>query len=476
MLTRWPIRLRQVRDELEFLPAALEVEETPAAPAGRAILWSIMMFFSIAVAWAFVGEVNVVATAQGKIIPSGHVKVIQPLEIGVVRRIRVEEGTVVAEGELLVELDPTTTGAEEDRIRNELRAVQLDKARLTELLEGLNERGRSMHRTRADAYPTARALHGAESPMARVGHDNSEAQSTASDQSIQRRILSNQLAEYDARLAALDSEIAQRASELRSVKALAAKFARTVPLITQRAEAMRDLAERKMGSTLDYLELEQERVEQVHDLEAQQHRLLQTRAAMSAVREQRDAVEAEFRHARLMELIEAGRHEVSLTKELAKARQRSRLQQLRAPVAGVVQQLEIHSTGGIVTPAQVLMQIVPTDGNLEVEAWLQNKDIGFVEPGQTAEVKVETFPFTRYGTIDAEILDLSDDAVSDERLGLVYAARVRLSTAVMQVDGRLVDLTPGMAVTVEAKTGTRRLIEFLMTPLVRGITESARER
>jgi len=149
---------------------------------------------------------------------------------------------------------------------------------------------------------------------------------------------------------------------------------------------------------------------------------------------------------------------------------------LTAPVSGVVQQLAVHTIGGVVTPAQELMKIVPESESLEVEAWILNKDIGFVEEGQTAEVKIETFPFTKYGTLDAEVIDVSNDAITDEQKGLVYAGRVLLQKSTIRVGEKIVNLTPGMAVTVEIKTGTRRLIEFVLSPLLRYKQESLGER
>ena len=152
------------------------------------------------------------------------------------------------------------------------------------------------------------------------------------------------------------------------------------------------------------------------------------------------------------------------------------LQKLTAPVAGKVHQLAVHTIGGVVTPAQELMHIVPIAGNLEVEAWLPNKDIGFVEDGQPAVLKVETFPFTLYGTIDAEVINVSNDATPDERLGLVYAMRVKMHQTTMQVKEKIVNLSPGMAVTVEVNMGKRRLIEFLLSPLLKYKNEAMRER
>ena len=162
--------------------------------------------------------------------------------------------------------------------------------------------------------------------------------------------------------------------------------------------------------------------------------------------------------------------------ELSRTDKRQRLTRLTAPVAGTVQQLAIHTRGGIVTPAQPLLTIVPDDYAAEVEAVLENKDVGFVKQGQIAEIKVETFPFTRYGTIPAEVVFVSNDAVQDEVRGLVFPVRLKLERSSLQVDERTVNLTPGMAITAEIKTGSRRVIEYFLSPVLTTIDESLQER
>ena len=225
-----------------------------------------------------------------------------------------------------------------------------------------------------------------------------------------------------------------------------------------------------------WLELEEQRIEQQQELAALKSRTDQVEASIREAREQRVALDAEFRGRLLTKLAETERRIDQLQQERVKASQRRDLKRMTAPVGGVVQQLAVHTIGGVVTPAQELMKIVPESESLEVEAWVLNKDIGFVQEGQAAEVKIETFPFTRYGTIDAEMLDVSNDAITDEHKGLVYAARVLMKDSVIRVGEKLVNLTPGMAVTVEVKTGKRRLIEFILSPLLRYKSESLGER
>jgi hemolysin D len=469
---------RRRRDEREFLPAVLELEETPPSPAGRVLLWAIVTLFGLAVLWACLGEIDVVASAPGRIVPSGRVKVVQPAESGVIRAIHVAEGQGVEAGEVLVELDPTATEADAARISKELAAARLTLARLTLLTEALNPEPR-----REGAPPTAPAAPAAGASSPRF-HTPDPAlpdapggpASLAALPPVQRRILGGQVAEFRARIASLDQALAERAAAHQAARETLTKLEWTLPLVTRRVDALKALADRQMGATAEYLTLEQERVEQAQDLKVQEARVREIEAAIARGREERAMVEAEYLRARYEERAEAGRRVEALVEELAKARQRARLQTLTAPVAGVVQQLAVYTPGGVVTPAQALMTLVPREDRLEVEARLPNRDVGFVAEGQPAEVKVETFPFTRYGTIEAEITDVADDAVADEKTGLVYPVRARLARAVMEVDGRLVALAPGMAVTLEVRTGTRRVIEFALSPLLRGLRESARER
>ena len=247
------------------------------------------------------------------------------------------------------------------------------------------------------------------------------------------------------------------------------------------------------GSKASYLEILQAYVESQHELAVQKSRLQESAAAVAAITEARAQTAAEFRRTLFSELVEAERKASGLSEDLVKATQRTQLQALTAPVDGAVQQLTVHTIGGVVTPAQALLVVVPSDSHLEVEAMLSNRDIGFVHPGQDVEVKVDTFPFTRYGLIHGRVVSVSQDAItrdkpaekapsldntSSEPKGqeLVYSARISLDRTQMQVEENLVNLSAGMAVTVEIKTVSRAVITYLLSPLLRYKQESLRER
>ena len=249
-----------------------------------------------------------------------------------------------------------------------------------------------------------------------------------------------------------------------------------MPILEERAAAYYKLFEKTYASRMQYLEMEKERIDKAKELARQEQQLVHDSAALAEAQRHSQTLAVEFKRRQLAELVSAETRAASLAREVIKAGSRAERQTLTAPIDGVVQQLAVHTVGGVVTPAQQLIVIVPQDQPLALEAWIENKDIGFVHSGQPAEVKIAAFPFTRYGTVKAQIVTVSHDAVPFDKSGLVYAAHVSLERALMPVDGTWVPLSPGMAATVEIKTGTRRLIEYFLSPLLQAGQESARER
>jgi hemolysin D len=455
--------------ETAFLPAALEVTETPPSPIGRSIVYAVIALFCVALAWAYLGRVDIVASAKGKVIPSGHTKVIQPFETGVVRAIHVHDGQTVNAGEQLIELDPTMNDAEWKHYQNDLVAAQLDVARLRAEL--------------ADGDP--------------LTNFNPPAEATPAQVAVQRQFLLDQTAEQRDKLAVLDRQRQQKEAEHETIEATINKLEASLPILQERMEIRKTLFEHATGSKANYLELLQPLVEEQHELEVQKRHAKETAAAIAAIDDQQMQAAAEFRRTRYGELAEAERKAKGFNEDLIRAQHRASLQVLTAPVDGTVQQLAVHTIGGVVTPAQALLVLVPSDSHLEIEAMVSNRDIGFVEPGQQAEIKVDTFNFTRYGLLHGRVLSVSRDAITRERHDdasreprpgtdddtsephgqeLVYASRISLDRAEIEVDGKPVALSPGMAVTVEIRTGSRRVISYLLSPLARYRHEGLRER
>jgi len=434
--------------EREFLPAALEILETPASPVGRSIALVICLFFAVAIAWAWFGRVDTVAVAQGRVIPSGHTKVIQPLDAGVVRAIHVQDGDRVRAGDTLLELDPTAVEADRERLTRELMTARLAIMRLQALL--------------GDNEPP-----GASSDL--VGLDPAVVHT-------QQSLYLSQLTEYRKQLAALDQEKERQLANAQAIDAGIKKLKKTVPLIQERVNARKTLLEKGLAPRTEYLLLQEQLVTAQQDLAIAKARAAEAKAGLAGLDEQREQVQAQFRRDRLSELAEAETRRTALEQELVKATERANLQRLVAPVDGIVQQLSIHTLGGVVTPAQRLMVIVPENSQLEIEARVLNKDIGFVRPGQEAVIKLDSFPFTRYGTIPATVSHVSTDSIQDERGALVYTASISPDRATIDVDGRQVRLAPGMSLVAEIKSGQRRVLEFLFDPILRYRDESMQER
>lgn len=438
------------RGELAFLPAALEIQEQPPSPIGRAIIWTIVGLFAVAIAWACFGQLDIVAVAQGKVIPKGRSKVIQPLETSVVRAIHVENGQSVSQGDLLIELDATEVQANLDQALDELRATNNEIMRSKALLQALGGDG-----LRTDEFA---GLFSAE------------------DWQLQKQLLDSTYDEITASLEENRHSIERAKGAMAAAGEQVLKLEAVLPIVTERANALEELADRNLVARTQYLELKQQLIEAEQNLRSERATRQSTAAQVDELTERRIAMVARERSAILVELEELERRRSSLEKEVTKASQATTHRKLRASVGGVVQQLSVFTIGGVVTPAEQLMVIVPGDQALEVEAMVLNKDIGFVRERQAATVKLDAFPYTRYGYIDADVITLSDDAVPIEDLGLAYAANVRLAKTSLNVEGREVNLSAGMAVTVEIKTGKRRVIEFLLSPLLRYKSESARER
>jgi hemolysin D len=458
------------KEELAFLPAALEIVETPPPPVAGAIGTTIIVLFVLALAWASFGKVDIVATASGKILPSGRTKVIQPFETGVVRAIHVRDGQTVKAGEVLIELDPTMNDAERKHYESDLITAELDVARLSAAMSGAADPLTAFHPPE-EAGPTMVAM--------------------------QRQFLLHQVDEHRAKIAALDGQKAQKEAELATINATVAKLDAILPVLKERVEIKKVSYSANLSSKVDYLQILQSLVETQQDLLVQKSKSREAEAALAAVTEQRAQTVAEFQRTLSGEMVEAQRKVGGLSEDLVKAQQKTRLQVLTAPVDGAVQQLAVHTIGGVVTPAQALMVVVPADSHLEIEAMVSNRDIGFIHPDQDVEIKIDTFNFTRYGLLHGKVLSVSQDAITrdkpqdksnDQTQGattntsepkgqeLVYAARVSLDRTQMQIEENLVNLSSGMAVTVEIKTGDRAVISYLLSPLLKYKQESLRER
>lgn len=456
--------------ELEFLPGALEIIETPASPAGRLMMGVIILLVVVAVTWACISKVDIIAVANGQLIPAGKVKVIQPLEMGVVKRIAVTEGDNVRRGDVLVELDPTTTAADVGKIARDLMQARLDADRLSAQL--------------ADDESAFIAPPGADPQLV----------------DAEGRQLRTELAQHRAKLNGIDQQIKAKTAEHDEARANVEKIDATLPLLQEKVSMYKQLADQKLTSNVNLIESERQLIEARHTRIATEHHVAGTVAQIAALTQQRKQTQEELRDQDMKDLAKANQIAAQLSQEEIKARQRTGLQTLRSPVNGTVEQISVHTIGGVVTPAQTLMVVVPDELKLEIEAVLPNREVGFVEVGQPAEIKVETFNYTRYGLLHGYVRLIGRDTLRSARPSDAnkdpfagkqtsvdqernsperessYMVRIALNESAIDTEVGRMQLGPGMGVTAEIKTGHRRVIEYVLSPILRYRHDSLRER
>jgi hemolysin D len=444
----------QTRELAAFLPAALEIQATPPHPLARWLMWSLVALFVLGIIWACIGQVNIVASAEGKIIPSSRVKQIQPLEKAVIKKILVKEGQYVTQGEPLIELDNTLTSSDQTRATTEVATIQRNLAvsnTLITLLSKSDEAQRNLS-------------------FSQITLDSK------ADNILFKKLLWQHWQQYWSQILSLENSFQKTIAEQAGAREQIIKFTQTLPIITSRTKKVKLLFEKEFASEYEYLKLEQERIEVTQDLATEKQRLQQLLATANEIKQQAKTFTAKTQTEHLTKITVYQQQLATMNEELIKAQDLNAKQILYAPVTGRVQELATNTIGGVVTAAQQLMLIVPDEELLEVEVFLENKDIGFVREGMTAEIKIHTFPFTKYGIIDGEVITVSDDATLDEKRGLIYGMRLLMKKSTLRVENKEVKLIPGMAVTAEMQTGHRRIIEFFLAPLLRYKQEGLRER
>lgn len=441
----------RMADEVAFLPAALSLQETPVHPAPRRLAWGLMVLFVLALVWSIFGEVDIVATAPGRIIVSDRTKVIQPLEASVVKAVLVKDGDKVHAGQVLVELDPTMATADKASVQEQLKAAHSEEQRTQALLQLLSKE-----------KLLAQILSGLE------GDSSTKLQLKAQ--------LQAEWQDISAKLAKLDAESNRRQAEIATVKASIAKLEATVPMAQSREADFTRLVDQGFISSHATQDKTRERVELERDLATQRARLSEAQATAAETEQTKAAYRAETQRQLADRYAQANTKRIQLSADNSKADQRQKQTRLISPVDGTVQQLAIHTTGGVVTSAQQLMVVVPDATQVTAEVAIANQDIGFVNASQAAEIKLETFSFTKYGTVKATVDNVSADAVTDEKRGSFYPAILTLEKKDMLIDGKSIPISPGMNITAEIKTGKRRIIEFLLSPVQRMGSESLRER
>jgi len=404
------------------LPAALSLQEKPVSSASRIAAGVLILLVVALFVWAVVGKMDIIVTATGKIIPSDRTKTIASIEVASVKALYVQEGQAVKKGDVLIELDASAPSADQDKAMSSAEEATLQIARSRAMIAAIDSR----------KPPKLPAVAGVAPEKLR------EAQ----------RHLDGQFQDFITKLQRIDGMIAS--------------YSRALPLATQQASDYKALAQTNDVPRHAYLEKEQARIE----LEGK----------LADAKKQRAALIAETRRVAYDARAEGEKIVGASQPDIRRAASHRDLLKLVSPVDGTVQQLQVHTIGGVVPAAQPLMLIVPQEHQIRVEAMVLNKDIGFVQESQTAAVKIDAFQYTKYGLIPARVIHISRDAIFDEKRGLLYSVIVALEKSSILVEGRDTKLSAGMSVNVDIKTGERRVIEYVLSPLLQLQRESIRER
>lgn len=443
--------LKRDRLQYEFLPAAEEIVETPAAPLGALVVWLVALLLIVALAWSYFGKIDIVAVANGKISTEGSTKIIQPAVSGVVTSINVHEGQRVKKGETLLALDKTTAEKDVATVSQSLNTARVERDILRRLAVGGN---------------TDDIINNADLP------DETKA--------MLRQFASSQTALSAARQQAVNSTISNYQQQLQfNQQAKNQLETNAQNLKNRKAEIEKQLPN---ANPVDKLRLQNElsnidqRITSADSaVLGQNQQLLQSQSALTQAQNQSQTQTAETNSAFNNQIIASEKRIIELENNLVKAKQILAQTTITAPVDGTVLSLTVKTIGGVVNAGQQLAQIVPEKVPLYVDAALDNQDVGFVKPGQRVVVKVATYPFQRYGYLEGTVENISPDAIQDDKKGLIYKAKIKLNDEKSSKQNQL-KLLPGMSVSAEITTGQRRIIEFFLDPLMTKADESLKVR
>lgn len=434
--------------ETEFLPAILEVTETPPSPTGRLVMWSILTLLVVGILWSVLGHINEVAVAPGKVIPTGQVKTIQVKNKSIVKEIHVKEGQHVEKGDTLVVMDPTSTDADYDSLNKRAAYYALDIQRLEAELNGTSFSPKS--------------------------DPNLELKDITAEQSLYQSRVSQHRAEMEAAANAVN----QKKAALNAERVNLNKYDEMLEIAREKERRLIELTKENAISEFQLFEQTSQRINYEKTAAAQLDLINRAEAELSEAQAKLSNLDAAYKKDVMASLVESRKQYYALTEESKKADENQRLSTVVAPCSGTVYNLAVHTEGGVVTDAQPLMVIVPDGVELEFEVWAENKDIGFIKEGQEAEVKVATFNFQKFGMLTAYVDEISADSNSDKsdpEKNKRFRLLLKLDENTLK-ENPDIHINPGMEVTAEIKIKEKRIIEFFLDPFRRYTHESLRER
>jgi HlyD family secretion protein len=446
-------------DPADFSPPLLRIQQSPAPPLAG---WSLRLLIGLLAgmaAWAIFGRVDIVAVADGKLVPSSYLKIVQPAEQGIVKEILVKEGEKVAAGQVLVRMDPALTDADVKSIQAEHDNKRLALRRIDAQLSGKSLARDA--RDPADLYVQVSAQHAAN------------------------------VRAYESALAQEKALLAKARHDLAAAQATKAKLEQVLPHYVEQEKAFEKLSKDGFAGRIMYTDKQRERIEKEQDLRTQEFTIGSNQALIEQSEQKIAQISADYRRQLQTERVEVAAQLERAGQELAKLSYRSNLLELRAPQAGIVKDLATHTAGTVAAPGTILMTLVPEGDKLVAEIWISNQDVGFVRPGQPAKLKLAAFQFQKYGLVQGKVLHVNADATEapspntrsdaltgrDRPMGpLAFRALVELAGQELVADGERHSLQPGMQVMGEIHLGTRTILEYVLSPVQKAFHEAGRER
>jgi hemolysin D len=501
----------------EFLPAALEILESPLPPLPVALMAAICIFALIALTWSFFGRLDVHAVAPGKVETVGHSKVVEPLDPGKVAAIHIVAGMPVKAGDVLFELDSAEANADAAAAKDALNASRAEIARRRFAIEAVRKAEEQEERTdggwkNGTAQKSAVATHSEHRTMAAPSPIEALAGSSeypvAWDEGLpepfrlrEEAVLRADLNQLSAALKALDKQMAQKLATWQRLDMSIAFQNTLIDILNARGATRQEAIDRNVGTKINLYDAEEELEKSQAQLASDKGQLIETDAALNELESERTKTVSQFNAENENKLVEASRKADEARQALAKADTRLARTKLHAPIDGLVQQTAVTTVGQVVTTGQQLAVITPNGGKLQVEALVPNLDIGFVKLNQPVAIKVDTFPFTRFGVLHGKVVNIASAAMSEgeakralanatavanttqvpsagpgQAESFVFPVTIALDEIGMKIGEAIIPLTPGMTVTVEIKTDSRRVIDYLLSPLAKIAGEAARER
>ena len=456
------------REAMDFAPGILTIQEQPPSPMPRAMMYCLFALLATLLAWTAIGKLDIIAVAEGKLVPKTYVKIVQPADGGILDAILVEEGDHVKAGQVLMRMD-----------------TQLNEADTRILKAQINER--SLQLRRIDAELTDQPF---KPPLPAEGGNRAEGNISTLFNQIAAQYRAHREAYRDA-LGEEQAALTKAREDLAAAEQVRRKLAAVLPTYRQEETAYETLGQRHLAAEVDVLERRRKRIETEQDLHAQERTVESLKAGIAQSQRKLAQITSSYHEKLQNERVEAQADLTKLKEQLAKQTHKNALLELRAPQDGIIQDVATHTVGAVVNPGTILMTLVPAHETLEAEVMVRNEDIGFVHEGQPAKLKFAAYPFQVYGLMDATVIHVSADAeelkaqrphdaksdLDSKGSGrLVYKAVVRLALQAIARDGERYELTPGMQVVAEINQGKRTVLDYLLSPL-RGVFHDAwRER